>query len=165
MAAADRALIDEYGAWTAGWRWAVSGVRGGSSTRPDIVEEMDVKVDEVDLKRGFRVAWMGGPTVHYNLSFSRLKKAPRRSASLLLRPDIVIEIERDGQPELHVFDAKLKVDGVASIDDESEEDDESDPLSFKRRHREDARIPGRAAARAFCPRPLPWRHRARLPST
>jgi predicted component of viral defense system (DUF524 family) len=112
----------------------VDAVRDVIGREPDIVQEMDVKVDEVDLKRGFSVAWTGGPTVHYNLSFSRRKKTPRRSASLLLRPDIVIEIERGGQPELHVFDAKLKVDGVASIDDESdeEEEDESDPLTFKK---------------------------------
>jgi predicted component of viral defense system (DUF524 family) len=93
----------------------VDAVRDVIGREPDIVQEMDVKVDEVDLKRGFRVAWTGGPPLHYNLSFSRRKTAPRRSASLLLRPDIVIEIERDGQPELHVFDAKLKV-GRSRVD-------------------------------------------------
>jgi uncharacterized protein len=109
----------------------VDAVRDVIGREPDVVEEMDVKVVEVDLRRGFRVAWVGGPTVYYNLSFSRRKPQPRRSASLVLRPDIVLEIERDGQPELHVFDAKLRVDGVALLDDESEED-EADPLSFKK---------------------------------
>jgi len=109
----------------------VDAVREVIGREPDLVEDMDVKVDEVDLGRGFRVAWLGGPTVHYNLSFSRGKPSPRRSASLMLRPDIIIEIERDGQLELHVFDAKLRVDGVASVDDESEDDD-ADPLSFKK---------------------------------
>jgi predicted component of viral defense system (DUF524 family) len=109
----------------------VDEVREVIGREPDVVEEMNVKVDEVDLERGFRVAWAGGPTVHYNLSFSRSKPSPRRSASLVLRPDIVIELERDGQLELHVFDAKLRVDGVASLDDESEDED-ADPLSFKK---------------------------------
>jgi predicted component of viral defense system (DUF524 family) len=109
----------------------IDAVREVIGRVPDVVEEMDMKVDEVDLGRGFRVAWIGGPTVHYNLSFSRGKLSPRRSASLVLRPDIVIEIERDGDVELHVFDAKLRVDGVASVDDESE-DDEARSLSFKK---------------------------------
>lgn len=109
----------------------VDVVRDVVGREPDIAEEMDVKEEGVDLKRGCRVEWVGGPTVYYNLSFSRTQQAPRRSASLVLRPDIVIKIERGGQPELHVFDAKLRVDGVASVDDESE-DDEADPLSFKK---------------------------------
>jgi len=102
---------------------------------PDVVDEMDVKVDEMDLGRGFRVSWVDGPTVHYNLSFSRSKAAPRRSASLVLRPDIVIETVRNGQPELHVFDAKLRVDSIVPSSDrdisEEEEGDEYRFLSFK----------------------------------
>jgi uncharacterized protein len=109
----------------------VDAVRDVIGREPDVGEEMDVKDDEVGLRRGFRVAWVGGPTVYYNLSFSRGQPPPRRSASLMLRPDIVIEIEHDGQPELHVFDAKLRVDGVVLVDGESE-DDEVDPLSFKK---------------------------------
>jgi uncharacterized protein len=122
----------------------VDAVRNVIGRDPDVVEEMDVKVDEVDLRRGFRVGWCGGPTVHYNLSFSRSKSAPRRSASLVLRPDIVIEVNRDGQPELHVFDAKLRIDGIPpsanvaadTVDgaelDESDDVDEINPLSFKK---------------------------------
>ncbi len=101
--------------------------------RPDYADAMKVK-DEVDLGYGFRVAWNDGPTVYYNLSFTPKKSSPRRSASLCLRPDIVVDIERDGQRELHVFDAKLRIDGVppSGESDDSEDDDaETNQLSFK----------------------------------
>ncbi len=101
--------------------------------RPDCADAMKVK-DEVDLGHGFRVAWNDGPTVYYNLSFTPKKSSPRRSASLWLRPDIVVDIERGGQRELHAFDAKLRIDGVppSSESDDSEGDDaETNPLSFK----------------------------------
>lgn len=101
--------------------------------RPDSASTMKV-TDEVDLGNGFRVAWTGGPSVSYNLSFTRKKPPPHRSASLRLRPDIVVDIERDGQRELHVFDAKLRIDGVlpsAESDDGEDDDAETNPLSFK----------------------------------
>ena len=117
------------------WRYfavvdAVSAVIG---RRPDHVDAMKVQ-DEIDLGYGFCVRWDGGPTVYYNLSFTPMKSPPHRSASLWLRPDIVVDIERHGQRELHAFDAKLRIDGVvpsaagaASADD----DGDTDPLSFK----------------------------------
>ncbi len=100
---------------------------------PDVVEQVEVDEVSVDLRRGFRVAWNAGPTVHYNLSFSRNMDPPRRSSSLLLRPDVVVEIERDGKRELHVFDAKLKVDGLATIEtDDPDDAADADPLTFKK---------------------------------
>lgn len=93
--------------------------------QPDVVDTFDVKVDRVVPERGFLARWVGGPTVYYNASFTSKKKAPWRSASLMLRPDIVIELVRDGGTELHVFDAKLKVDGVVLA--KADEDDESEP--------------------------------------
>lgn len=104
---------------------------------PDFVEEYDVTIDKVTAGRGFIVKWSRGPTVHYNPTFTFTEDAPWRSASLMLRPDIVIEIERDGQIELHVFDAKLKVEGVVSLDSDSEaaddpDEDDVDPLKFKK---------------------------------
>jgi predicted component of viral defense system (DUF524 family) len=109
----------------------VDAVRQVMGRAPDVADSEVVKVDEVDLAREFRVAWTGGPAVHYNLSFSKSKDSPRRSSSLMLRPDIVVEIQRGGRHDLHVFDAKLRVDGVGSIDDESD-DSEVEPLTFKR---------------------------------
>ncbi len=38
----------------------VDAVREVIGCEPDVVEEIAVKVDEVDLGRGFRVAWIGG---------------------------------------------------------------------------------------------------------
>lgn len=104
---------------------------------PDFVEEYEVTLDKVTPGRGFIVRWSRGPTVHYNPTFTFSEDPPWRSASLMLRPDIVIEIERAGQIELHVFDAKLKVDGVVSLDSESgaaedEDEDDVDRLKFKK---------------------------------
>lgn len=117
--------------------FAVVGAVGQVLRRsPDFVEEYEVTIDKVTPGRGFRVRWNHGPTLHYNPTFTFSEEPPWRSASLMLRPDIVIEIERAGQVELHVFDAKLKVDGVVSLDsdtdaaDDADEDD--DPLKFKK---------------------------------
>ncbi len=110
----------------------VDAVRELMAREPDAVESFDVDVDEVDLPWGFRVAWNGGPTVFYNLSFSQKAPVPRRSSSLLLRPDIVVEVHRAGICELHVFDAKLRVDGVASIELDDGVNEEPDPMSFKK---------------------------------
>lgn len=104
---------------------------------PDFVEEYDVTIDKVTAGRGFIVKWSRGPTVHYNPTFTFTEDPPWRSASLMLRPDIVIEIERAGQIELHVFDAKLKVEGVVSLGSDSEaaddaDEDDVDPLKFKK---------------------------------
>ncbi len=100
--------------------------------RPDYADAMNAK-DEVDLGYGFRVTWNDGPTVYYNLSFTRKKSAPRQSASLWLRPDIVVNVMRDGQRELHALDAKLRLDGVVPTGEleEDEEDVEANPLRFK----------------------------------
>ena len=46
----------------------------------------------------------------------------------------MVDIERDGQRELHVFDAKLRIDGVppsAESDDCKEGDADTNPMSFK----------------------------------
>jgi len=101
---------------------------------PDKVEEYEVSIDKVTVGRGFKVRWSNGPTVHYNPSFTQNKLPPWKSASLMLRPDVVIEMERSDQVEMHVFDAKLKVDGIASLDTNTEDSDEDDvdPLKFKR---------------------------------
>jgi uncharacterized protein len=115
----------------------VEGVGQVLRRPPDSIEEYEVKIDKVAPGRGFCVKWNCGPTVHYNPTFTFTEEPPWCSASLMLRPDVVIEIERDGEVELHVFDAKLKVDGVVSLEadtgdtDDSDEDD-ADPLKFKR---------------------------------
>lgn len=100
--------------------------------RPDYADAMQVK-HEIDLGHGFRVAWNDGPTVYDNLSFTPKKSAPRQSASLWLRPDIVVDVMREGQRELHALAAKLRIDGVVPTGEieEGEEDVEANPLSFK----------------------------------
>jgi predicted component of viral defense system (DUF524 family) len=101
--------------------------------RPDYADAMRHQ-DQVDLGHGFRVAWNDGPSVYYNLSFTPKKSSPHCSASLWLRPDIVVDIERDGQRELHAFDAKLRIEGVppsGECDDLEDDGADTNPLSFK----------------------------------
>ena len=110
----------------------VEAVRDVLGRDPDVADRPRAGGDKVDLPWDFRVTWRGGPTVFYNLSFSRKQAPPRRSSSLVLRPDIVIEIERAGEAELHVFDAKLKVEGFASIDADTDDDAEVSSMTFKK---------------------------------
>lgn len=84
---------------------------------------------QVGVDWGLNVAWACGVEAFYNLSFSRGAAHARRSASLLLRPDIVIQVPGDSGPTMHVLDAKLRVQGDAGGDDEDEGDT---VLSFKR---------------------------------
>lgn len=95
---------------------------------PDCVPAMTVR-DDLGVAYGFEVAWDGGPSVFYNLSFTPKMSAPRNSSSLWLRPDVVVAVGRDGNRELHAFDAKLRIDGALPSSDV--EDDDRDPLSFK----------------------------------
>jgi uncharacterized protein len=101
--------------------------------RPDYADATKV-TDHIDLGCGFCVAWNDGPTVYYNLSFTPKKSPPHQSASLWLRPDIVVDVVRAGQRELHALDAKLRIDGVvpSGEGDEVEDDNvEANLLSFK----------------------------------
>lgn len=109
---------------------AVSEVIG---RRPDYADAMKVN-DDLDLGHGFCVVWNDGPTVYYNLSFTPTKSPPHRSASLWLRPDIVVEITRSEQCEFHALDAKLRIDGVVpsgEANDGEAGDAEPNALSFK----------------------------------
>ena len=104
----------------------VDVVRDCLGREPDSVVEVKVSTDLVGIKRGLEVSWDGGPTVHYNPTFRRGAKAPWTSASQRLRPDVVLEILREGRHELHVFDAKLRVQGKALVGAEAPDDDAED---------------------------------------
>lgn len=73
------------------------------------------------VREGFCVAWSGEVAIHYNLTFTRDKEGSRRSVSVELRPDIVIEVVRPGESILHVLDAKLRLD---SLEDRSYKNDD-----------------------------------------
>lgn len=110
--------------------FAVVRVIEGILGPPDTAERPKADDLQVDVKWGFGVAW-ANVEVFYNLSFSRKAEHGRRSSSLLLRPDIVIQLRKDGAMEMHVLDAKLRVHGAASIAD-TDDDTEPEHLSFKR---------------------------------
>jgi predicted component of viral defense system (DUF524 family) len=59
---------------------------------------------QVDVRKGFTVRWRGGPAVVYNACFG--ERPPRRSYSLRLYPDVIVELP-GGQ--VHVLDAKFKL--------------------------------------------------------
>lgn len=98
---------------------------------PDSAERPTADEVQIDVKWGFRVAWRNDVEVFYNLSFSRKAEPGRRSSSLLLRPDIVIQLREAGRTEMHVLDAKLRVKGAASVAD-SDDEGVTEALSFKR---------------------------------
>ncbi len=87
-----------------------------------------MKCDDLGLGLGweYRVRWKNGARVLYNPSFSRARAGLRRSYSVPLRPDLLLEIPRSEGRELHVFDAKFKVDWLDSAmpSDEDRGDEE-----------------------------------------
>lgn len=111
--------------------FAVVRVVEGLLGPPDTAERPKADDLQVGVKWGCRVAWGDELELFYNLSFSRSAELGRRSSSLLLRPDIVIQIRTPGGVEMHVLDAKLRVKGAASVAD-SDDDEAPEGLSFKR---------------------------------
>ncbi|MCC6176172.1 MAG: DUF2357 domain-containing protein [Chloroflexi bacterium] len=89
----------------------------------------------VSVPRAFVVTWADGTRVSYNVTFSRSQSTGRRSYSVPLRPDIVLEVPQGPSPRLHMFDAKFKldrVDGVLSTDADDSEEAEERRGTFKR---------------------------------
>jgi len=72
-----------------------------------------------------RVEWASGIAVTYNPTFARSKATARRSYSVPMRPDILLEVPRDGTIEKHVFDAKFKVDWKELVHETAEQPSDS----------------------------------------
>lgn len=89
---------------------------------PDRVDQPKPEEIQLAIPWSFRASWNGAVSVFYNLSFSRARKAPYQSSSVTLRPDVVIQRGDGPDAELHVLDAKLRVD-VESAEDEDDEDE------------------------------------------
>ncbi len=89
---------------------------------PDSAERPRVDDVQVDLPWGLRVAWGEDVAVYYNLTFSQAHHDARRSASLQLRPDVVVRVRAGAVDTMHVLDAKLRIErsGAAGLEqDES----------------------------------------------
>ncbi len=103
---------------------AVSTELGAQPVRAD---RFGVSQTQVAVPWDFHVAWKTGVRCFYNLRFSRSRPADRRTYSVPLRPDIVLEVPGAG---LHIFDAKFKLRGTGAWNDE--EDTEDQRTTFKR---------------------------------
>lgn len=67
------------------------------------------------MPRGLAVTWSDGTTLAYNASFARAQPAGRRSHSLPLHPDIVLEVSSGPIVGLHLFDAKFKLEQIENV--------------------------------------------------
>ena len=97
---------------------AVEQVLGRS---PDSAERPRVDDVQVDLPWGLRVAWGEDVAVYYNLTFSQAHHDARRSASLQLRPDVVVRVRAGAVDTMHVLDAKLRIERSGSAGLEQDE--------------------------------------------
>lgn len=89
---------------------------------------------EVQVHWDMEVRWAGDIRLLYNASFSRSRPAGRRSYSVPLRPDIALELHTPGGRELHLFDAKFKVDRLDGLlPAEGEGDDAGEEAIEERR--------------------------------
>lgn len=68
---------------------------------------------ETTLEWNRTFEWTRGVKLAYNPSFSRVRKPPRRAYSVVLRPDIALEIERGPNRGLHLLDAKFRLQTLA----------------------------------------------------
>ncbi len=95
-----------------------------------------LKSDDLGLGLGweYSVHWSNGVRVLYNPSFSRARAGLRRSYSVPLRPDLLLEVPRGEGCELHVLDAKFKVEWLDGAMPSTEEKDEEE--KNRRRERE-----------------------------
>lgn len=90
---------------------SVTAVLGLPSARASITSDETEK----RVRHGYDVTWGNGVRVSYNLSFPSGTAASRRSYSVGLRPDIVLTVPGTGKTELHIFDAKFKIDAPSEI--------------------------------------------------
>ncbi|MGK3964074.1 DUF2357 domain-containing protein [Sorangium sp. So ce118] len=72
----------------------------------------EVSPFQIDVRKGFTVAWPGGQAAVYNACFSRA--SARGSYSLSLFPDVTLELPGG---EVHLFDAKFKLRWLEGSDE------------------------------------------------
>ena len=108
---------------------AVRGVLG----EPQLAGKLSRDDHQLAVGWDYEVRWAGGTRVLYNVSFSRSHAATRRSYSVPLRPDVVLEVPAGGARQIHVFDAKFKVDWLAgSIPDGEDHQAETENVNLER---------------------------------
>jgi hypothetical protein len=70
------------------------------------------------LQRELRVSWRSGVRVLYNASFSPGAEEDQRSYSVRLRPDIALQFPSASGVELHLMDAKFRLEQLDTADRE-----------------------------------------------
>ena len=90
--------------------------------RPIRAQRPTIDPIKVRIPCDFEVTWSNGVRAFYNRSFSRSRDQSRFSYSVLLRPDICISVPRGENQELHLLDAKFKLDQLDQLLTESTDD-------------------------------------------
>lgn len=102
--------------------------------QPSEASRPRVSTLELQIPWDMEVRWAGGARLLYNPRFSRSKPAGRRSYSVPLRPDIALELQTPAGRELHLFDAKFKVDRLDGLlPAEGEADETGEDAADERR--------------------------------
>lgn len=70
---------------------------------------------ESAVRHGMTVHWANGVRAAYNPSFGWSGRKGRRSYSVGLRPDVALIVPRGGEQELHLFDAKFRLDRLRDV--------------------------------------------------
>ena len=101
---------------------------------PLAARRYEVGAMQASVRWDMEVRWPGGTRALYNPRFSRSRAGIRHSYSVPLRPDIAVEIPGVDGPELHLLDAKFKLDKLASFLPSDDDDDEhAEQVSGERR--------------------------------
>lgn len=89
---------------------------------------------QVGISWDLAVTWAGGARLLYNPRFSRSRPTARRSYSVPLRPDIALVVPNGPNAGLHLFDAKFRLDRLATTfaDTEDAAEDESERAEERR---------------------------------
>lgn len=111
---------------------AVTSILG----KPRSASSPKAGAEGIEIERNFVVRWGDGVALHYNRTYSRSRQ-DRRSFSVPLRPDVVLQIDRQ-QRDLHLFDAKFRLRWVETPRSVEGERHEVDREKMRRVHqRED----------------------------
>jgi uncharacterized protein len=83
--------------------------------RPERARSMVASDMQVSVPWDFEVRWADGVRAFYNPRFGRSSPGIRYSYSIPLRPDIGIEVPGGSNFQLHLLDAKFKLDNLSHV--------------------------------------------------
>ena len=98
---------------------ALTDLRG----KPSSADSVTVSKTEVTVDWQVRVTWPNGTALTYNPSFTRKGRHGRVSTSVGLRPDVALEVPGPAGRELHLFDAKFRLERLDALLPDVDDDD------------------------------------------